>query len=83
MLFPKIPDALKVTFFFFFFAYSCIFYVILLFDIEHVQRVFIQSQTGDEAFNDNGLIPRTIRLLKDKYPEIVSIFVLYFPRGSN
>ncbi|KAG6470058.1 hypothetical protein ZIOFF_071078 [Zingiber officinale] len=31
----------------------------------------LKSQAGDEAFNDNGLIPRTIRLLKDKYPEIV------------
>lgn len=31
----------------------------------------LKTPTGDEAFNDNGLIPRTIRLLKDKYPDIV------------
>uniref|UniRef100_A0A0E0JVB7 Delta-aminolevulinic acid dehydratase n=1 Tax=Oryza punctata TaxID=4537 RepID=A0A0E0JVB7_ORYPU len=30
-----------------------------------------KSQTGDEAYNDNGLVPRTIRLLKDKYLNIV------------
>ncbi|XP_064981637.1 delta-aminolevulinic acid dehydratase, chloroplastic-like isoform X1 [Musa acuminata AAA Group] len=31
----------------------------------------LKSQTGDEAYNDNGLVPRAIRLLKDKYPDIV------------
>lgn len=31
-----------------------------------------QSPSGDEAYNDNGLVPRTIRLLKDKYPDLVS-----------
>lgn len=31
----------------------------------------LKTPTGDEAFNDNGLIPRTIRLLKEKYPDIV------------
>uniref|UniRef100_A0A0D9WTW1 Delta-aminolevulinic acid dehydratase n=2 Tax=Leersia perrieri TaxID=77586 RepID=A0A0D9WTW1_9ORYZ len=30
-----------------------------------------ESQSGDEAYNDNGLVPRTIRLLKDKFPDIV------------
>ncbi|AQK66946.1 Delta-aminolevulinic acid dehydratase 1 chloroplastic [Zea mays] len=30
-----------------------------------------ESPTGDEAYNDNGLVPRTIRLLKDKFPDIV------------
>ncbi|RVW56324.1 Delta-aminolevulinic acid dehydratase, chloroplastic [Vitis vinifera] len=25
----------------------------------------------NEAFNDNGLVPRTIRLLKDRYPDLV------------
>ena len=67
VLFPKIPDALKVCMFiqvstiFFIFKYEvcCTF-------------LFIQSQAGDEAFNDNGLVPRAIRLLKDKYPDIVS-----------
>ncbi|KFK41392.1 hypothetical protein AALP_AA2G124600, partial [Arabis alpina] len=29
------------------------------------------NPTGDEAYNDNGLVPRTIRLLKDKYPDLV------------
>ncbi len=31
----------------------------------------LKSPTGDEAFNDNGLVPRTIRLLKDRYPDLV------------
>lgn len=31
----------------------------------------LKSQSGDEAYNDNGLVPRTIRLLKDKFPDIV------------
>ncbi|KAK2989802.1 hypothetical protein RJ640_006119 [Escallonia rubra] len=26
---------------------------------------------GDEAYNENGLVPRTIRQLKDKYPDLV------------
>lgn len=30
----------------------------------------LKSPTGDEAYNDNGLVPRAIRLLKDKYPDI-------------
>jgi porphobilinogen synthase len=31
----------------------------------------LKTPTGDEAYNDNGLVPRTIRLLKDKFPDIV------------
>ncbi|KAK6938391.1 Delta-aminolevulinic acid dehydratase [Dillenia turbinata] len=31
----------------------------------------LKSPTGDEAYNDNGLVPRTIRLLKDKFPDLV------------
>eukprot|EP01018_Ginkgo_biloba_P007898 Gb_13789 [translate_table: standard] len=31
----------------------------------------LKSATGDEAFNENGLVPRAIRLLKDKYPDLV------------
>ncbi|GLT47123.1 hypothetical protein SLA2020_208400 [Shorea laevis] len=31
----------------------------------------LKSPTGDEAYNDNGLVPRAIRLLKDKYPDLV------------
>ncbi|KAJ4783068.1 Delta-aminolevulinic acid dehydratase [Rhynchospora pubera] len=31
----------------------------------------LKSPTGDESYNDNGLVPRTIRLLKDKFPDIV------------
>ncbi|GFS40112.1 aldolase superfamily protein [Actinidia rufa] len=31
----------------------------------------LKSPLGDEAYNDNGLVPRTIRLLKDKYPDLV------------
>ncbi|VAI91079.1 unnamed protein product [Triticum turgidum subsp. durum] len=30
----------------------------------------LKSPTGIEAYNDNGLVPRTIRLLKDKFPDI-------------
>ncbi|KAK1268247.1 hypothetical protein QJS04_geneDACA006766 [Acorus gramineus] len=30
----------------------------------------LKTPTGDEAYNDNGLVPRTIRLLKDKYPDL-------------
>lgn len=36
----------------------------------------MQSPTGDEAYNDNGLVPRTIRLLKDKFPDIVSPYII-------
>ncbi|XP_042040653.1 delta-aminolevulinic acid dehydratase 1, chloroplastic-like isoform X1 [Salvia splendens] len=31
----------------------------------------LKTSTGDEAYNNNGLVPRTIRLLKDKYPDLV------------
>ncbi|KAM7256805.1 hypothetical protein ACFE04_012546 [Oxalis oulophora] len=31
----------------------------------------LKTPTGDEAYNDDGLVPRTIRLLKDKYPDLV------------
>ncbi|KAH9320562.1 hypothetical protein KI387_015201, partial [Taxus chinensis] len=31
----------------------------------------LKSATGDEAYNENGLVPRAIRLLKDKYPDLV------------
>ncbi|KAB2030643.1 hypothetical protein ES319_D05G247400v1 [Gossypium barbadense] len=31
----------------------------------------LKSPTGDEAYNDNGLVPRTIRLLKEKFPDLV------------
>lgn len=34
----------------------------------------LKSPTGDEAFNDNGLVPRTIRLLKDKYADDIAIY---------
>ncbi|KAI9106465.1 hypothetical protein K1719_021993 [Acacia pycnantha] len=30
----------------------------------------LKSPTGDEAYNENGLVPRAIRLLKDKYPDV-------------
>ncbi|KAL4287141.1 Delta-aminolevulinic acid dehydratase 1 [Arachis hypogaea] len=29
-----------------------------------------ESSTGNEAYNDNGLVPRSIRLLKDKFPDL-------------
>ncbi|XLT01068.1 hypothetical protein HN51_050419, partial [Arachis hypogaea] len=32
----------------------------------------LKSSTGNEAYNDNGLVPRSIRLLKDKFPDLVS-----------
>ncbi|GJS51260.1 delta-aminolevulinic acid dehydratase 1, chloroplastic [Tanacetum coccineum] len=31
----------------------------------------LKTPTGDEAYNDSGLVPRTIRLLKDKYPDLM------------
>jgi porphobilinogen synthase len=31
----------------------------------------LKSPTGDESYNENGLVPRAIRLLKDKYPDLV------------
>ncbi|KAL9227046.1 hypothetical protein vseg_002787 [Gypsophila vaccaria] len=31
----------------------------------------LKSPTGDEAYNDNGLVPRAIRLLKDKFPDLI------------
>ncbi|KAF8399246.1 hypothetical protein HHK36_015111 [Tetracentron sinense] len=31
----------------------------------------LKSPTGDEAYNENGIVPRAIRLLKDKYPDLV------------
>lgn len=31
----------------------------------------LKSPTGDEAYNDNGLVPRAIRLLKDRFPDLV------------
>ncbi|CAA0809954.1 Delta-aminolevulinic acid dehydratase 1-chloroplastic [Striga hermonthica] len=34
----------------------------------------LKTSTGDEAYNENGLVPRTIRLLKDKYPDLVCFF---------
>ncbi|GFY96684.1 aldolase superfamily protein [Actinidia rufa] len=34
--------------------------------------LFPKSPSGDEAYNDNGLVPRTIRLLKDKYPDLIT-----------
>ncbi|RYR19774.1 hypothetical protein Ahy_B03g064657 [Arachis hypogaea] len=30
----------------------------------------LKSSTGNEAYNDNGLVPRSIRLLKDKFPDL-------------
>ncbi|KAH9620885.1 hypothetical protein KSS87_011235 [Heliosperma pusillum] len=31
----------------------------------------LKTSTGDEAYNDNGLVPRAIRLLKDKFPDLI------------
>lgn len=31
----------------------------------------LQTPTGDESYNENGLVPRAIRLLKDKFPDLV------------
>ncbi|KAL5713592.1 porphobilinogen synthase [Ranunculus cassubicifolius] len=31
----------------------------------------LKSPIGEEAYNDNGLVPRAIRLLKDKYPDLI------------
>ncbi|KAL2892952.1 Delta-aminolevulinic acid dehydratase chloroplastic [Bienertia sinuspersici] len=31
----------------------------------------LKSPSGDEAYNENGLVPRAIRLLKDRFPDLV------------
>ncbi|RZC74727.1 hypothetical protein C5167_050210 [Papaver somniferum] len=31
----------------------------------------LKTPTGDESYNENGLVPRAIRLLKDKFPVLV------------
>ncbi|KAI3994181.1 hypothetical protein MKX01_012438 [Papaver californicum] len=31
----------------------------------------LKTPTGEESYNENGLVPRAIRLLKDKYPDLV------------
>lgn len=46
-------------------------------------HVFSQTSAGDEAYNDNGLVPRTIRLLKDKFPDIVWKKYLFIPHRSK
>ncbi|GER49180.1 delta-aminolevulinic acid dehydratase [Striga asiatica] len=33
--------------------------------------ILLATSTGDEAYNENGLVPRAIRLLKDKYPDLI------------
>ena len=30
----------------------------------------LKTRLGEEAFNDDGLVQRSIRLLKDKYPDL-------------
>lgn len=30
----------------------------------------LKTRTGEEAFNPDGLVQRSIRLLKDKYPDL-------------
>ena len=30
----------------------------------------LKTRTGEEAFNDNGLVQRSIRLLKDTFPDL-------------
>ncbi|KAI3885219.1 hypothetical protein MKW98_002611 [Papaver atlanticum] len=32
----------------------------------------LKTPTGDESYNENGLVPRAIRLLKDKFPDLVN-----------
>ncbi|KAF6161851.1 hypothetical protein GIB67_026653, partial [Kingdonia uniflora] len=31
----------------------------------------LKSPVGEEAYNENGLVPRAIRLLKDKFPDLI------------
>ncbi|RAL54330.1 unnamed protein product [Cuscuta campestris] len=31
----------------------------------------LKSSTADEAYSDNGLVPRSIRVLKDKFPDLL------------
>ncbi|KFK36077.1 hypothetical protein AALP_AA4G074500 [Arabis alpina] len=43
----------------------------------------LKSPTGEEAFNDNGLVPRTVRLLKDRYPDLVIYTDVNFDEYSS
>ncbi|KAJ0230668.1 hypothetical protein HA466_0305380 [Hirschfeldia incana] len=47
----------------------------------------LKSPTGEEAFNDNGLVQRTVRLLKDRFPDLVIYtdvnFDAYSPSGHG
>ena len=33
--------------------------------------MFNQTPTADECYNPDGIVPRSIRLLKDKYPDLI------------
>jgi hypothetical protein len=41
-------------------------------DLSDALLCWDQTSSGDEAFNPDGLVPRCIRLLKDKFPDLVS-----------
>ncbi|KAL1192638.1 putative delta-aminolevulinic acid dehydratase 2 [Cardamine amara subsp. amara] len=43
----------------------------------------LKSPTGEEGFNDNGLVPRTVRLLKDKFPDLVIYTDVNFDEYSS
>ncbi|XP_010463210.1 PREDICTED: probable delta-aminolevulinic acid dehydratase 2, chloroplastic [Camelina sativa] len=43
----------------------------------------LKSPTGEEAFNDNGLVPRTVRLLKDRFPDLVIYTDVNFDEYSS
>jgi delta-aminolevulinic acid dehydratase/porphobilinogen synthase len=40
-------------------------------EVPEVILLLVQSSCGSEAFNPDGLVPRCIRILKDKFPDLV------------
>ncbi|XP_010500140.1 PREDICTED: probable delta-aminolevulinic acid dehydratase 2, chloroplastic [Camelina sativa] len=43
----------------------------------------LKSPTGEEALNDNGLVPRTVRLLKERFPDLVIYTDVNFDEYSS
>ncbi|CAH8388535.1 unnamed protein product [Eruca vesicaria subsp. sativa] len=43
----------------------------------------LKSPTGEEAFNDNGLVQRTVGLLKDRFPDLVIYTDVNFDEYSS
>lgn len=42
----------------------------------------LKTRTGEEAYNDNGLVQRSIRLLKDTFPDLEASLTLSPAHGK-